>query len=142
MARGLLFLFFLSAMPAQADPAARFCDPVTNVCFCTGGWDGAECIAMAPLCEPGAWRACSADGAVCSCTAQNWAYGAHRGTDWAGPGAATGGPGAQTDKPRSSGFVQTFGHHLTAHFTGHAHQILGMNLGAHRFRSRLRRCRG
>ncbi|MFD1158355.1 hypothetical protein [Roseovarius aestuarii] len=77
MTRGLLYIFILNVTllpgPAVAtDEAERLCDPVTNVCYCTGGWDGAECAAMKPLCEPGFWRACS--GKVCSCTRDTWQH--------------------------------------------------------------------
>lgn len=61
MIRGQLYIFILTVTllpgPAVAtDEAERLCDPVTNVCYCSGGWDGAECTAMTPLCEPGFWR--------------------------------------------------------------------------------------
>ena len=74
MARCLVLFLCLPALTATADPAARFCDPVTNVCFCSGGWDGAECTEMAPFCEPGFWQACS-DSGVCSCTRNTWQHG-------------------------------------------------------------------
>ena len=73
----LAALTLCAAHPARAGDAEEFCDPVTNVCFCTGGWEGEDCVRMKPFCEPGAWHVCT--DSVCSCTRQTWAYGEHRG---------------------------------------------------------------
>ena len=67
---GLLLLGFLG-IPTWAETTGapdRMCDPNTNVCFCTGGWDGPDCTAMIPHCEDGFWRACTDDGDICTCT--------------------------------------------------------------------------
>ena len=73
-----MFQFSLSALVAGASEGAhateaeRYCDPVTNVCYCAGAWDSTDCQAMRPLCEPGAWQVCT--DAVCSCTRRTWVY--------------------------------------------------------------------